>query len=237
MYRIADCKALAGGGYAGALEKISDGEERRNILHAMELLTLIVNKHFICGPQLLTGRGYLRDDPSINSMSISASIVQRASEQIKKIKEAMDKEIREFVETGELSLGFKDMELYERVKMLEEQSKTQTAIIIALDDKVMNLEKEMTQHRDQILAIQYLLEVQMDQKNAEIEETKQAQEAEELKKEEYNKRVIEMYDSFLYFFFPSITLLVFAIIFTIYNYPENSLYIPENRTLIMDRSS
>lgn len=139
----------------------------------------------------------------------------------------------EYLEGLPLRKTFKDEEVYERVKMLEDQSKNQTAIIVALDDKLMDLEKELGHHRDQILAIQHLLEVQMDQKNAEIEEANQAQEAEE----QQRKKAVDMYDTLLWFFFPSITILVFAIIFSIYSYPGNSLHILENRTLIMDRSS
>ena len=139
----------------------------------------------------------------------------------------------EYLEGLPLRKTFKDEEIYERVKMLEDQSKNQAAIIIGFDDKLMDLEKELSQHRNQILAIQHLLEIQMDQKNAEIEEANQTQEA----GEQQRKKMIDVYNTLLCFFIPSITILLFAIIFSIYRYPENPLHILENRTLIMDRSS
>jgi len=183
----------------------------------------------------IIAKKYGHSDPPVyrKVFSPSSSVLLKAGEQLKKIRDAQEEEMKRFQETGEVTLGFKDEEVYERVKMLEDQSKNQTAIIIGLDDKLMDLEKELSHHRDQILAIQHLLEVQMDQKNAEIEEANQAQEVQE----QQRKNAVDMYDTLLWFFFPSITILVFAIIFSIYNYPGNSLHILENRTLIMDRSS
>lgn len=206
------------------------GHGTQPLNNAMELCDVISKK-------------YGHSDPSDyrKGFSPSSTVLVKANEQLKKIRDAQDEEIKRFQETGEVTLGFKDSEVYERVKMLEDQAKEQTAIIIGLDDKNMNLEKELSRHRDQILAIQHLLEVMMDQKNEElreVEEAREAKEAEELQRvDEYNKKIVEMYDCFLYTFVPAIVILIIGIIVALYHDSRNSVYILENRTLIMDRSS
>jgi hypothetical protein len=233
MYKVRECIGLYRG-HGGALSTIPDGEERRAIIHSAELFNKIVNKYFI-------SEQYLRFDPSVENMRMSQTTVQKATGQMKKMKEAMENEIHQFLETGEITLGFKDMELYERVKMLEDQEKEQTAIIVGLDDKVTNLENELTKHRDQILSIQHLLEVMIDKKNEELREAQETRESQKAKEneeiqrvEEYNKKMVEIYDCFLYIFVPVIVVVITVALYSDFRY---SVYIPENRTLIMGRPS
>ena len=117
--------------------------------------------------------------------------------------------------------------------MLQEHNKLKTDILIGLDDKVIHLERELNSHRNQILSIQHLLEVQMDQKNDEIRRIQMEKEAEE----DLEKKMIEMYDSFLYTVLPAIIVVVLAMFFALYKDSRYPIYFHENRTLIMDRSS
>jgi hypothetical protein len=238
MYKISDCRHLASG--TGPLANIADENERRSITNSSELLYKIVSKYFF-------SERYLRYDPVVENMRVSQIAIQKATGQMKKIKEAMENEIHTFLETGEISLGFKDMRLYDMVKMIQEQTADQTTVIVGLNKKIVGIEKKVNEQRNQILAIQHLLEVQMEQRNAEIrgaqeaqefQEAQEAQEYENAKKEErLAKEMVEMYDALLCVFLPVITVIISMIIFIICQDSRSSLYFPENRTLIMDRSS
>lgn len=227
MYTITDCINVCRGIAIGEVTE----DQRVGMKHSVDILNGLLRKYF-------TSEVYQYAKTKGHTMSISPIAIQKASEKMKKMKEAMENEINTFLETGEISLGFKDMELYERIQMLEGQSKTKTTIILSLDEKIINLENELSEQKDQILAIHHLLELQMSQKNAEVQESQVANECEMTKKgEEFENRINEMHNTFLCFFLPSVVVLVIAVIFSFYNESTYSAYYPENRTLIMDRSS
>jgi len=168
----------------------------------------------------------------------SPVVVKNLTSQYKKHSKIINDKITRFQETGEIDLSFKDMELYERVQMLEGQSKDQTTVIVGLNDKVANLENELSEQKDQIIAIRYLLELQMEQRTAEIQEAQVANEVlMTKKKEEFEKKISEINTTFLCFFLPSIVILIIAIIVSLYTESKQSAYFTENKTLIMDRSS
>jgi hypothetical protein len=236
MYSVNDCIKLASG-WGGAFAGLPDGDERRAIIHSSELLNKIVSKYF-------SPERYLRQHPNVANMFISAKSIQKASEQMKKINEARDNEIHTFIETGEISLGFKDLDLHERVKMLEDKNKEQATVIVNLNSMISRIEKESSDHRDQMLAIQHLLESQIEQKNSEIREAQEAQEVQEVqevqeatKEKEYKKKMLELYDNFICIFLPGVALVLSMMIYALSRDSTNSFYFPENRTLIMDRSS
>jgi len=229
MYTITECMSVYRG--YGSVNEIITEDQRLRIKHSVDILNALLRKYFM--PDVYS---YVKMNG--HTMNISPITIQKASEQVKKMKEAMENEINTFLETGEINLGFKDMELYERVQMLEGQSKDQTTVIVGLNDKVANLENELSEQKDQILAIRYLLELQMSQKNAEIQESQVAKERLMTKKEEeFENKINEMHNTFLCFFLPSIAVLIIAVIFSFYNESKESAFYPENRTLIMDRSS
>jgi hypothetical protein len=232
MYTVGDCRnfiSRCNGG--GPLLTMPDGDERDSILNSSDLVYIILGKYFF-------SQRYLKNESVVQNMMISQFAIEKASEQIKKIEEAMENEIKQYLETGEINLGFKDMELYERVQMLEGQSKDQTTVIVGLNDKIASLENELREQKDQVIAIRYLLELQMEQRTTEIEESQVANELLIAKKEEeFEKKISEINTTFLCFFLPSIVILIIAVIVSLYIESKQSAYYPENRTLIMDRSS
>lgn len=59
--------------------------------------------------------------PSLYEFTPSTTVLIKAKDQMNRVKEAMDDEIRQFNETGEITLGIKDKELEKRVKKIETQ--------------------------------------------------------------------------------------------------------------------
>jgi len=76
--------------------------------HARELCEMILKK-------------YGDRHPSLYEFTPSTTVLIKAKEQMNRVKEAMDNEIRQFNETGEITIGIKDKELEKRVKKIETQ--------------------------------------------------------------------------------------------------------------------
>ena len=192
MYKVSDCRGIAGS-FGGPIFNTSNNDDRQGMINAGVILTAIVNKHFIYGHQLLTGKGYLRDNPNISNMNINSMIIQKASDHVKKAKDAMDKEIYQFLQTGDVTLGFKDEILHTRVTDLERrlnESAVHQAANDALKKRIVVLEEFVNHYTDNMLALEHLLNTLIAQTSVpkvdaateceEIQETTEAEEAEKI---------------------------------------------------------
>ena len=158
MHTVNQCRDVAGS-FGGPYLYDSGSDECSGMINAGIILNTIVNKHLIYGQQPLTGRGYLRD-PSISNMSVSPIVIQKASKLMKKAKDAMDNEIRQFLETGEVTLGFKDEILYSRVEELERclnEIAVKQEENTAMKDRIVALEDFVNHHTENMLALENIL--------------------------------------------------------------------------------
>ena len=91
--------------------------------HARELCEIILKK-------------YGDRHPSLYEFTPSTTVLIKAKDQMNRVKDAIDDEIRQFNETGEITLGIKDK---------------------ALEKRINDLEKQIIKHRDHILSMDNLL--------------------------------------------------------------------------------
>jgi hypothetical protein len=75
------------------------------------------------------------------------------------MKEAMENEIKQFLETGEVTLGFKDDELYKRVEELERLN--------PINERLLKVEKFVNKYKDHLLAIENILNRLIEQTSVE----------------------------------------------------------------------
>jgi hypothetical protein len=208
------------------------------MINAGVILNTIVNKHLIYGQQLLTGRGYLRD-PSISNISVSPMVIQKASKLVKKAKDAMDNEIRQFLQTGEVTLGFKDEALYARVEELERhlnETLVKQEEYVAMKERIVALEVFVNHHTDNMLALENILNTLIEKTSiprvdvaTEYEEIRE--DAEDLREDTNNIEDLEKMDEVIennnpieFFFFLAALLMLVAILFYLtYNYDTRML--------------
>ena len=244
--------------------------KRQSIIDSHTLLHLLVSKYMI--PNLaglyISGEGGFTH----GGVEMSQTMVQKASEQVKKVRDALEDEIRQFQETGEVVLGFKDNELYDRTAKLEGQvnqnlsaiielddkcinlneriiqitqyydkfhmiehlminlekqselNKTQSAVIVNTTEKIANLEKRLSENRDQMLAFEHLLTMLVEQKSPveptpfvekESAEQENAEEGPEVIPVDFSK---EEYEDFIYVFLPASILLIVMLLYTLYHH-------------------
>jgi len=226
MHTVIQCRDVAGS-FGGPYLYDSGSDECSGMINAGIILNTIVNKHLIYGQQPLTGRGYLRD-PSISNISVSPMAIQKASNLIKKAKDSMDNEIRQFLKTGEVTLGFKDDALYSRVEELERhlnETLVKQEEYVAMKERIVALEVFVNHHTDNMLALENILNTLIEKTNIPrvdvateyddiIENTEDIQEDDD-KKEDLEKmdEVIEDDNPVEFFFLLAALLMLVTIIF------------------------
>ena len=251
--------------------------KRQSIVDSYSLLHLIASKYMSPNSAALyiSGEGGYTH----GGVDMSPIMVQKSGEQMKKVREAMENEIRKFQVSGEVTLPFKDAELYKRFAVIEDNCRnyscviigmderiteleknisnirqysgrfhmiehllvnldkqselnhSQTAVIVNMGEKIATLEKQLSQNRDQMLAFEHLLTILAEQKSnvSEAEAIEpEALEQEALEQEEDSNTYSEAsqnsvkvstdedYDGFLCVFIPAVTVLVIALLFTLY---------------------
>jgi len=169
---------------------------RNSYYDSVALLTRIARKHGHDNPGLYVygGSGYGKGvDPS-------PAILIKASEQMKKVRDSLEHEIREFQETGEFSLAFKDVELEKRIA---------------------DIEGRLNQSRAQMIAIEHLLTMLLDQRSPVTPSPPVEDVDEEDEEPEDNKIPMSFtrndYDDFLCVFLPAVTVLMVALTYTLYH--------------------
>ena len=104
--------------------------------HARELCEMILKK-------------YGDRHPSLYEFTPSTAVLIRAKDQVNRVKEAMDDEMKQFNETGEITLGIKDKELEKRVKKIETQLTLFKNHSLAIENLIIALAENLTVKADE----------------------------------------------------------------------------------------
>lgn len=142
MHNLTNCMTVYRGSAIGGITE----DERLGMIHTVDIVNGLLRKYFMADV-------YHYVKMNGNNMSINPMTIEKATGQMKKIKAAMENEIRQFLETGEVSLGFKDQELYDRTTKLEEQYTEHACAILDLHKRVT----QISEYYDKFHMIEHLM--------------------------------------------------------------------------------
>uniref|UniRef100_A0A6C0AM90 Uncharacterized protein n=1 Tax=viral metagenome TaxID=1070528 RepID=A0A6C0AM90_9ZZZZ len=160
-------------------------------------------------------------------------VLQKSKEQLKKISDSLENEMKRFQETGEVTLGFKDDILYARVTEVEcklNEFVVQRAENNALKDKILVLEKFVNNHKNSTRALENLLNTlikqtrlpvvdeasQCDEDADDVEDTEDTEDTEGGNSEKIDE--IETYDDSLnaFFLLSALAILIVSLLYSMH---------------------
>ena len=142
MHNLSNCMTVYRGCGIGGITE----DERLGMINSVDIVNGLLRKYFMADV-------YQSVKLNGHNMSINPMTIEKATGQMKKMKAAMENEIHQFLETGEVSLGFKDQELYDRTTKLEEQHTEHACAIFDLHKRVT----QISEYYDKFHMIEHLM--------------------------------------------------------------------------------
>jgi len=153
----------------------------------------------------------------------SSTVLVKANEQLKKIRDAQEEEMKRFQETGEVTLGFKDENLYARIEDLERRLNEFAVHIVLhrdMKERIDEVEEFTSKYKDNMLALEHLLVTLIEQTNIQRADASTDTDDPPLEEDTTNKNG----DSYMIytFAFPFLILAI-AILYVIYDDRQRSI--------------